>query len=147
MVKRHLHLQIMFESFQDEYRAISLAACAVLDGENEYRVSVGRLVEGLIFEDECKVTGNSSEQTALCSCARTIPKDRNTVCSCFEEILDLMDIEVVTIPHYVLKRWAWGSTKWSYTGHTAVHRYKSLSSKCLDPAAYRAANFFQSVVR
>jgi hypothetical protein len=54
-LKRHL------AAFQDGYER-SLAACAVLDGENEYRrVSVGRLGEGLIFEDECEVTGDSSE--------------------------------------------------------------------------------------
>ncbi|XP_052138422.1 protein FAR1-RELATED SEQUENCE 5-like [Oryza glaberrima] len=95
-----LYTPIIFEAFQAEYEH-SMAACArVLDGDNEYLITIRD--EDLAFEEEYKVIGNPSEQTALCSCGQFIRI--GILCSHALKVLDLMNIKSLPT-HHVLKRW------------------------------------------
>ena len=96
-----LYTPVIFECFQIEYERSTAAWTEVLDGLYEYMVKIGSLCENPTFEEEYKVIGNPSEQTARCSCGQF--ERIGILCSLALKILDIMNIKLLP-GHYIFKR-------------------------------------------
>jgi hypothetical protein len=97
-----LYTPPIFEAFHGEYERSMVACTKVLEGNDEYLVTIGSLDENFTFEKEYKVIGDPLEQTSSCSCRQF--NRIGILCGHALKVLDLMNIKSLPT-QYVLKRW------------------------------------------